>query len=292
MVETAPLLPPHVLRVVPCEVNVDRAEHVDRVERVVAHARGAVHQQHPGANPRAESWPGQATRPDPQGAPPPRHARHATATCAPPMPIRWLALAGAALCLSACGGTILFEEDGAGGAGGRTFSSSNDASSTSTGTSTPPADLTPACAHHCDAVASAGCFDLDHCRAGCMALYGSGCDEQVEALLACLPEWLSGACQILYAEDPPYGCGTLFDEANYCNIAASACDMSGAEITGNVSCAGRGTCGAYDYEIACDDGARCTCKLGGELVGECAMPFAGAEACVLGVSCCRGFFAD
>jgi hypothetical protein len=198
------------------------------------------------------------------------------------MSIRWLT-AIVALSLSACGGRVVFDD---GGSGGGTDASTGTGTSTSTGT----LGVTQACLDYCDAVASSqGCFTLDDCHERCEAFYQPSCAAEVEAMLTCLPEWLSDACQIYYAENPPYGCQPEIDGVAQCAIRSSGCFV-GAELVGSTGCVGSGECDAQRYEVRCDDDGGCSCEQNGEPVGACAMPFTGVEPCSLDFSCCRPFF--
>lgn len=185
----------------------------------------------------------------------------------------------AALSLAACGGRVLFDDGSAGGGG--------DAS-TSASTSTP--GLTQACVDYCDAVvARESCFELDDCLERCSAFYQPACAPEVEAMLACLPEWLSSVCQILYAQDPPYGCQPEIDALAQCAIRSTGCFV-GSELVGSTGCVGSGECDSRRLDIRCDDTGACSCERDGEPLGACAMPFAGVEACSLDFSCCRPTF--
>lgn len=196
---------------------------------------------------------------------------------------RWLATI-AALSLSACGGQVRFD-DGAGGGG-----DASTTANTSTGSTTPTPGPTEACVDYCDAiVARQGCYALEDCHDRCRSFYQPSCTAEVEATLSCLPDWLSDACQILYAQDPPYGCQPEIDALAQCAIRSTGCFL-GAELVGSTGCVGGGECDARRYDIRCDDAGACSCQLDGQPVGACAMPFAGAEACSLDFSCCRPFF--
>lgn len=205
------------------------------------------------------------------------------------MSTRWLAAlaALAALSLSACGGRVLFDEGSSGG-GGDASTSAN--TSTATATTTPTPGLSEACVEYCDAVvARVGCFTLDDCHERCMAFAQPSCAAEVESMLACLPDWLTDACQILYAQDPPYGCQPEIDALAQCAIRSTGCFL-GAELVNRTGCVGGGECEGRRFDIRCDDAGACSCEQDGEPVGACAMPFSGTEACSLDFSCCRPFF--
>ena len=124
------------------------------------------------------------------------------------------------------------------------------------------------------------------------AAHAPACTAEAEALLGCLPDWLSPACQIGYPSNDPEGCGPVINDLEGCaDDALDSCSGAGASLVGATACKGQATCAAGDAEITCTPNGTCTCFLDGDVVGTCAMPFTGTEPCLVTVTCCRPFFA-
>jgi hypothetical protein len=209
--------------------------------------------------------------------------------------IRWFLGACAAALLAGCGGKVLTDRDGPGGGGEGGSNGSGGATSTSTGTSTDPAPagVTPACLEYCESVTQVqGCFGVQDCHDRCMAIYVPECTPEVEAVLACLPAWLSDECQISYPYDPDEGClwpeWDLFD----CGFnALGGCTSTEGWPSGELGCTSETECPGTLLEIDCDEKGQCWCIQDDIPVGWCGMPFAGGEACSPGYHCCRELFA-
>jgi hypothetical protein len=202
-----------------------------------------------------------------------------------------------------CGGTVLVDseaggggEGGANGAGGEggdiAVTTTSAATTTSTDTVTiPPAQVTQACLDYCAAIdETTSCYSLEDCHARCMSFYLPGCTAETESVLACVPEWLSGICQIGYPDDPWGGCTAAFDALTVCGQQAAGFCSYGYDLVGSTACTGEMSCSGTNRAVTCDSTGKCACTEDGMLVGGCAMPFAGAEACSLVYSCCQAFF--
>lgn len=207
------------------------------------------------------------------------------------MSVRSLLGCGLAAWLAGCGGNVVVDGESAGG-GDAASGGAGGGTSTPTSTTIPPPSVTPACLDYCAAAAQEkGCFTVEDCHVRCMALYSPGCEAEVEAVLACLPDWLTPACQITYAEDFEDGCGPAIDELWLCGAGAiDGCSSSSSQLVGSTACQGDATCETGELAITCTGTGACTCFVEGDAVGECAMPFTGNEPCVLPLSCCRPIF--
>ena len=199
------------------------------------------------------------------------------------MSIRWLSGVCAAALIAGCDGNVLVDATGGGGSG---------ATDGGGGTGGDPGAVTPACLAYCEAVVQQqGCFGLDDCHARCMSLYVPGCTAEVEAVLACLPDWLTGACQITYPSNNEDGCLLLIDDLDSCGSGTlDACPTQGPALVGETACEGHWDCPAAQLAISCDQNGQCACLKNGVTVGECSMPFTGIEACTQPFTCCHAFF--
>lgn len=177
-----------------------------------------------------------------------------------------------------------------GGDGGTTTSTTSTTTTSTTTTITiDPDEVTPACKSYCDEVTQTkGCFDLPDCHARCMGFYVEGCTAQVEAVLACIPPWLTDACQITYPDAG--GCYAEMWDLSDCAVDAfSTCQSWGGELVDDSACTGIADCPAFELGISCDATGACICAKDNVEVGSCGMPFSGAEACSVLSNCCRAF---
>lgn len=208
--------------------------------------------------------------------------------------IRWFLGACAAALIAGCGGKVVMDSDGAGqsnGSGGATSSGPSTSTSSGTSISTDPnvPGVTQACVEYCEAIEVQGCFDVQDCHGRCMAIYVPECIPEVEAALACLPPWLSDQCVTGYPYNSDDGCMWLMDDLFDCSFAALGnCDST--DGTGSLGCTGETQCPGTQLDVECDEDGQCLCIQDGVLVGSCAMPFVGGDACSPGYHCCRPFY--
>lgn len=148
---------------------------------------------------------------------------------------------------------------------------------------------TAACLDYCAQIADKGCFSQTSCHDRCTSLYVGGCTNEVEDVLACLPDWLNELCRPGYPTSG--GCSWPMTALRLCGEETlEVCTDGGGSLIGDASCTASYTCGGAELGMDCSDQANCTCKLDGEVVGTCAMPFSGLDACTPAFSCCRPFW--
>lgn len=177
--------------------------------------------------------------------------------------------------LSACGGIVVLDDPA--GQGGNTASEEPF--------------VTQACLDYCAAVADKPtCSEGEDCHQRCMSLYAKNCNEEIEGLLACMPDWILHDCVMGYPDDPLGGCSAPLHGLTLCSLEFVDCQTNSGLLDDGLGCESSGICAEQPVEIRCDSNQNCTCVKGGTLLGECAMPFGGAEACDTQNSCCRSLF--
>ena len=151
--------------------------------------------------------------------------------------------------------------------------------------------VTQACLDYCAAVAGKpSCSEGEDCHQRCMSLYAKNCNEEIEGLLACMPDWILHDCVMSYPDDPMGGCDEPLYQLTLCSLEFVECNTTGGLLDDGLGCESSGVCAEQSVEIRCDSNQNCTCVKEGALLGECAMPLGGAEACHAENSCCRPLF--
>jgi hypothetical protein len=189
-----------------------------------------------------------------------------------------LTIVVSAVALAACGGQVVFEEDG-GGVGGSTASSQSTSSSTDKPKPGPEPDPRR---DLCESICQPPCAE-NNCVESCLdELFGGGCDHQAGDLITCWANNLDinsctiiGACeaeQAAYAECP----------LNTCSDGCSHSDLD---------CSCLRDCDGGEYQMSCeliDDAvANCECSIGGTLIVTCVETHL---ACDIDFGCCAAAF--
>lgn len=192
--------------------------------------------------------------------------------------------------LGACGGNVVFVEDGGeggSGASGPTTTSSptttkattqatntTSASSVSTGMQTP-------CETFCSAPA-AECFGSD-CAQVCANVYVPGCEAESEALILCYAQYLTAGCGI------GSECFQYENAYSQCVSAPTGCSDFECEADGDY-CDCYGQCFGTNLEQYCfvtPTLTQCNCYGDFGLIGNCSQP---TLSCSLDTGCCKQFF--
>ncbi len=193
--------------------------------------------------------------------------------------------------LLGCGGKVVFQEDdGSGGSGGQGAAGPGPGPGPNTTVSTGSVIPTNLCQEFCGDYAQ--CLGSP-CLDQCISEYGLGCDEQIDAFLACAVRTFDPSCEFI-------GCSEEVSAYADCLNGSQACVTDGCDDggpPGNCYCSG--TCfGTTFIEQACffpvpggpgdppppPDGVLCDCYLDGAYVGNCET---GAFDCSIEGGCCQ-----
>lgn len=189
----------------------------------------------------------------------------------------------------ACGGSVVFVEDGGdGGSGGSgpTTASSPTTTKTTTKTTTNAQSsvstgmLTP-CETFCSAPAGQ-CFGGD-CPQVCANVYVPGCEAESDALILCYAKYLNAGCGI--------GTECLDQENAYSACVSQPTDCQDFECDGQGDyCDCYGQCFGTNLEQYCyatPSSIECTCYGDFGTIGTCSQP---SLSCSLDTGCCKQFF--
>jgi hypothetical protein len=184
--------------------------------------------------------------------------------------------------LVACGGNVVFVEDGDDGIGsGAGGPGSGPGSGTASGKVT-GCDLL--CAQHAD------CLGGGDCQATCKQIYVPGCEAEADALATCLAGAFGPSC------DVGFECVSEIEAYSSCaggieppppdpSCATSSCDAGGE------SCGCDGTCFGGDLSVGCqtvpDGGVECKCSYDGPDGHADAVCSQFSLDCSLETNCCQ-----
>lgn len=171
------------------------------------------------------------------------------------------------LAVTACGGKVVVDLAGQGGAGG---------SATTTGAG--GADL---CEQACGVLAARGCAD-GTCAAPCKVALTTACADVVVKLLGCLRDQAAGASSCLVD-----ACLPEREDLQTCASKAS-CETPVMGSGDPGTCVGKGICGGVERATQCDGSGFCTCLLGPGTVGACQET--GPFLCDFFDGCCAKLF--
>ena len=190
----------------------------------------------------------------------------------------------------ACGGSVVFVEDGgeggSGGSGPTTASSTTKTTTKATTTTTGPSSvstgvaLTP-CETFCGAP-SGECFGAD-CEQVCASIYTPGCEAESDALILCYAQYLNAGCGI--------GSECFGPENAYSACVSQPTDCQDFECDGQGDyCDCYGQCFGTNLEQYCyatPSSIECTCYGDFGTIGTCSQP---SLSCSLDTGCCKQFF--
>lgn len=189
------------------------------------------------------------------------------------------------LCLTACGGNVVYVDgDGSGGSGSSSSIPNSSSSSPNSTSSVTPDTVTSSqsgpgtgCQKLCNTVPE--CFDPGACLDQCNQIYVPGCEPQAETLINCVADFIQPGCDL-----PPDAC--QFEANQYDQCVNQGCQNS--ECSGDgFSCSCSGFCNGTDLTMTCkqdaNGGATCDCYFNGQYSGSC---FSGDLSCDLASSCC------
>jgi hypothetical protein len=207
--------------------------------------------------------------------------------------------------LAGCGGNVVFSEDGEGGAGGSTITTTTNqgAGPNSSVTTTnqgggpnssvtttnqgggPNSSVVTGPISTCETLCNqfSQCLE-DNCFDQCQQVYQPGCEAQAEAYLQCVINFLSPNCDF-----PDYDCSVESQQLDEC-FSGGSCVTEGCD-TGGGSCSCSGNCGGNPVVASCfanggpgggqssssngggppppGGGFTCECFLNGEYFGTC-----------------------
>ncbi len=210
-----------------------------------------------------------------------------------------LGLLGLALVGAACGGKVVYIEDGDGSGGSGAAGGAGPGpgpgpgpSQTST-TTTGPGDT---CTQFC-AVWGA-CSEGGNCVAECQQLFGDDCDAEANAFLVCLTQNFNGTCEI-----DGDTCSFELNQYAACTSTGPGCVTDFCDGGGPGGCYCQGTCFGQDLlEQQCfgpmpggpgggpPPPPLCDCFFNGEYIGSCDSP--GFECSIEGGCCQNLLFVD
>lgn len=188
-------------------------------------------------------------------------------------------------CVVACGGSVVFSEDGEGGSGASASTSTSSpgtTKATKAGTTTPASSsstvLTP-CQAFCQGIG--GQCHGDQCLAACEAAYVAGCEAQADALINCFALHYNSECLI-----PGDQCLGQEVAYNDCLTTHPPCDTF--ECVEDVEyCYCSGECLGSPHSQECywtGDVVQCDCYGDFGVVGSCNQE---SLSCELDTGCCK-----
>lgn len=193
----------------------------------------------------------------------------------PPNPVLTMVLAFAA----GCGGIVNFTADGGGAGGG--LGGGGPGGAGGGGVNVP----LEACQDFCAIAPQCGSPD---CIEECLSGFSYECPDAYAALLRCLAENVDASCSP--DED---ACAAELGALAECEAGVPCFNQGCSGSSEGCSC--EGSCDGVPAIVECVPDVsdpsglvgRCTCSLGGRVVGECELP---TLLCQSDVSCCAQFF--
>lgn len=205
------------------------------------------------------------------------------------MYLRWLGLGlVAALGWAAgCGGNVVVDSDGSGGAGGTTTTGPGGPTTGPGGPTTGPGGDPTICAGLCNYMEQHQCGVEPDCVAECLDFYATQtCIAELDAYFGCVLTY-STSCD-LYAPE----CEGALNEYDQCVNGSSGCAGS-VECYGSSdgSCGCKGFCNGTDVSVDCAPGPSgvfdCSCVMAGSLIAVCQEDVA---TCDIQGGCCAPYF--
>jgi hypothetical protein len=186
----------------------------------------------------------------------------------------------------ACGGNVVVDDVGPGGAGGASIGGTG-AGGTSGGGAGDAGPAPQVCTDLCQAEVADGCEDFEPCVVDCAAqrLNAASCASAFDALVTC------SIAQAQASTDchPVHACDAPRDAYEVCVLAGSC---AGEEVCTVFGCTA--TCGGVTFETQCHEQPwTCSCLRNGAILGSCSSDDL-ADAYFLTSSiyfgCCASFF--
>ena len=185
---------------------------------------------------------------------------------------------------ASCGGNVVVDPVGEGGAGAAGSTTVGPVSSSSTSGGTDPEAQ---CARFCELSDAYGCSDAD-CMSSCRDAYvtAGDCSAELTAFIACVSDTLGPGCSL---EDQ---CLELLDDYDACLFNGAGCDGEGCFLGENGDCGCSGFCSGSEVATQCSMSSSsgvydCVCIIEGSVIATCQGT---GNACDLKEGCCSVYF--